>query len=115
MSHHPSGQTDRNDDLPVRDFESATWPVKVPQVLRVVRRGAKPARLYIDGEPFGYATDGGFTVGPTGKHLMPRVTFTLVGYRVEVVDDAFAVRRLDQVGDDLAADDAPATEPENTP
>lgn len=72
--------------LPVRDFESAEFPVRVAKTLRVERYGAQPARLFIDGEPFPYATDGGYAAGPATKRSLPRVTFSLVGYSVEFVD-----------------------------
>jgi len=79
--------TDRDESLPTRGFEATDKPIKVARVLRVVRRGPRPAELYIDGELFGYATVDGFTAGPTAKNTLPSVSLRLVGHRVEFIDD----------------------------
>jgi hypothetical protein len=61
-----------------------TW--KIAKELRVVRASlGRPARLYIDGELFPYATSEGFTVSPR-RNEMPGVNLTIVGDRVELVD-----------------------------
>jgi hypothetical protein len=63
---------------------------KIAKTLRVVREGpGRPARLYIDGELFGYATVDGFTVHPK-RGEMPCVAVTIAAWRVELVDDADA-------------------------
>ena len=59
---------------------------KIAKTLRVVREGSGHARLYIDGEPFDYASVDGFTVHPK-RNEMPGVTVTIAAWRVEVVDD----------------------------
>lgn len=59
---------------------------KIAKTLRVVREGSGPARLYIDGEPFDYATVDGFAVHPK-RNEMPGVTVTIAAWRVELVDD----------------------------
>ena len=59
----------------------AVSPAKVAQRLQVVREGSTPARLYIDGVLFPYATVDGFSVHPhRGK--MPGVTVTIAAWRV---------------------------------
>ena len=64
---------------------------KIAKTLRVVREGpGRPARLYIDGEPFGYATVDGFTVHPE-RGEMPGVAVTIAAWRVELVDDTDAM------------------------
>lgn len=64
-----------------------TPPWKIAKTLRVVREGpGRPARLYIDGELFEYATVDGFGVHPR-RGEMPGVTVTIAASRVEVVDD----------------------------
>ena len=45
---------------------------KIAKTLRVVREGTGHARLYIDGEPFDYATVDGFTVHPRAGNEMLR-------------------------------------------
>jgi hypothetical protein len=63
---------------------------KIAKTLRVVREGAGGAsRLYIDGEPFDYATVDGYTVHPR-RGEMPGVTVTIAAWRVELVDDTDA-------------------------
>jgi hypothetical protein len=63
---------------------------RIAKTLRVVREGAGGAsRLYIDGEPFDYATVDGFTVHPK-RGEMPGVTVTIAAWRVELVDDVDA-------------------------
>lgn len=65
-------------------------PWKIAKTLRVVREGpGHPARLYIDGEEFEYATVDGFSVHPK-RNEMPGVTVTIAAYRVELVDDVDA-------------------------
>ncbi len=65
-------------------------PVKIAKTLRVVREGVgRPARLYIDGEEFEYATVDGFSVHPK-RNEMPGVTVTIAAWRVELVDDVDA-------------------------
>lgn len=60
---------------------------KIAKTLRVVREGSGgAARLFIDGEPFDYATVDGFTVHPK-RNEMPGVTVTIAAWRVELVDD----------------------------
>lgn len=62
-------------------------PARIAGTLRVVREGpGRPARLYIDGILFEYATVGGFTVHPQ-RNEMPGVTVTIAASRVELVDD----------------------------
>lgn len=61
-------------------------PAKIARRLQVVREGSTPARLYIDGVLFPYATVDGFTVHPH-RGRMPGVTVTIAGCRVEVTDD----------------------------
>jgi hypothetical protein len=59
---------------------------KIAHVLRVERdKPGSPARLYIDGELFPYATIDGFTVHPQ-RNEMPGVTVTIAGWRVELTD-----------------------------
>lgn len=63
---------------------------KIPKELRVVRASLnRPARLYIDGELFPYATSEGFTVSPR-RNEMPGVSLTIAADRVEVVDSMVA-------------------------
>jgi len=83
-------------------------PYKIAKTLRVVREGiGAPARLYIDGEYFEYATVGGFTVHPA-RGEMPGVTVTIAAWRVEVVDDADAKPgELSPGTEDGEAGDAP--------
>jgi hypothetical protein len=65
-------------------------PYKIAKTLRVVREGAGAAsRLYIDGEPFDFATVDGYTVHPR-RGEMPGVTVTIAAWRVELVDDVDA-------------------------
>lgn len=65
-------------------------PYKIAKTLRVVREGTGgAARLFIDGEPFDYATVDGFSVHPR-RGEMPGVTVTIAAWRVELVDDAGA-------------------------
>jgi hypothetical protein len=60
--------------------------VKIAKVLLVVReKVGEPARLYIDGELFPYATVDGFTVNPQ-RNQMPCVTLTIAAWRVELED-----------------------------
>jgi hypothetical protein len=60
---------------------------RIAKTLRVVREDTGGAsRLYIDGEPFDYATVDGFTVHPK-RNEMPGVTVTIAAWRVELVDD----------------------------
>lgn len=60
---------------------------KVAKTLKVVREGpGRAARLFIDGEPFDYATADGFSVHPQ-RNEMPGVTLTIAAWRVELVDD----------------------------
>jgi len=69
---------------------------KIAKTLRVVREGTgRAARLFIDGEPFDYATVDGFSVHPK-RGEMPGVTVTIAAWRVELVDD------VDAGPDDLA-------------
>jgi hypothetical protein len=63
---------------------------KIAKTLKVVREGTgRAARLFIDGEPFDYATVDGFTVHPK-RGEMPGVTVTIAAWRVELVDDVDA-------------------------
>jgi hypothetical protein len=63
---------------------------KVAKTLKVVREGpGRAARLFIDGEPFDYATVDGFSVHPK-RGEMPGVTLTIAAWRVELVDDVDA-------------------------
>lgn len=63
---------------------------RVAKTLRVERtRAGGPARLYIDGELFPYATVDGFAVHPR-KNELPGVTLTIAAWRVELVDDVDA-------------------------
>lgn len=63
---------------------------RIAKTLRVVREGpGQAARLFIDGEPFDYATIDGFTVHPR-RGDMPGVTVTIAAWRVELVDDTNA-------------------------
>lgn len=63
---------------------------KIAKTLRVVREGTgRASRLFIDGEPFDYATVDGFTVHPR-RGEMPGVTVTIAAWRVELVDDVDA-------------------------
>jgi hypothetical protein len=65
-------------------------PPRIARTLRVVREGTgTAARLFIDGEPFGYAVTGGLGVS-LKRGEMPGVTVTIAGWRVEVVDDTGA-------------------------
>jgi hypothetical protein len=84
-------------------------PIQIAKVLRVERtRAGGWARLWIDGELFPYGTAGGFTVHPV-KGELPGVTLTIVGWRVEVVDDSGS-GGTEQVGEALA-DEAAASQP----
>jgi hypothetical protein len=59
---------------------------KVAGLLQVVRSGAgNPARLYIDGALFPYATVEGYTVHPQ-RTESPSVALRIAAYRVEVID-----------------------------
>lgn len=61
--------------------------LKIAKTLRVVREGTgTPARLYIDGELFEYATVDGFSAHPRRGEI-PCVTVTIAAWRVELVDD----------------------------
>jgi hypothetical protein len=63
---------------------------KIAKTLKVVREGpGRAARLFIDGEPFDYATVDGFSVHPK-RNEMPGVTVTIAAWRVELVDDVDA-------------------------
>jgi hypothetical protein len=62
-------------------------PPRIAKVLRVVRDGPSgAARLYVDGELFPWATTDGYSVHPQ-RGVMPGVTVTIAGFRVEVEDD----------------------------
>lgn len=60
---------------------------KVAKELRVVKSGTGPARLYIDGEFFPYATAASFTPTAPLKANMPGVVVTIMAYRVEFIND----------------------------
>jgi hypothetical protein len=61
-------------------------PVKIPALISIEHAGAgHPPAVFIDGEPFGYATTDGWHVHVSTKG-MPAVTVTLVADRVEVID-----------------------------
>lgn len=64
-------------------------PLFLAKVLRVVNEGGQSATLYIDGEPFAYATVDGFHVSSmTHQDLkMPGVTLTIAASRVEFIED----------------------------
>ena len=79
-------------------------PAKIAQRLQVVREGSTPARLYIDGVLFPYATVDGFTVHPQ-RNKMPGVTVTIAGWRVEVTDDLDAKPGSQAPGSEQQGDD----------
>lgn len=83
-------------------------PYRIAKTLRVVREGTGAAsRLYIDGEPFDYATVDGFSVHPR-RGEMPGVTVTIAAWRVELVDDVDAKPgELSPGTEDREAGDAP--------
>lgn len=61
-------------------------PVRIPKQLRVVRdKAGGPARLYIDGDLFPFATADGFTVHPQ-KTQMPCVSLSIAAWSVVVED-----------------------------
>lgn len=83
--------------------------LQIAKVLRVVNEGGRYATLYIDGEPFTYATVDGFHVSSMAQNpKMPGVTLTIAASRVEFVDD------LDRPGATLPPD-GPASPPGSTP